>query len=176
MIKTVVRRIEGRVKTLQAVAAVAAISAAGYTTIVKPYLAAPKAVTLACSKIVAKDADSIDCDGQELRLIGDGVPGISGVDAPEIKNAKCDAERELGVLAKDVVSSLLPSLRRIEDTGIRDNYRRPLVRLRMKSGTLIETELLRQGLMVIWTPSYVSDWCGEIDTSYNHLTRGDKDG
>lgn len=176
MIRAVVRRVEGRVKTLQAVAAIAAISAAGYSTIVKPYLAAPKAVILACTKLVVKDADSLDCDGQELRLVGDGVPGISGVDAPEITNAKCDAERELGVLAKAAVVSLLPSLKRIEDTGIRDALRRPLVRLRMKGGALMESELLRQGLMVIWTPGYVAGWCGEVDTSYNQRNRGDRDG
>lgn len=156
------RAVERHVKLLQAGAAVIAIGTALYSLAVKPYLMAAPVLEMVCDKLTAKDADSMDCDGQELRLIGDGTPGLTGIDAPEVAHAKCAKERELGVLAVATVNSLLPAVRRVEDTGIRDPYLRPLVRLRMKDRTLLEHELLRRGLAVIWTPAYVPRWCDEI--------------
>lgn len=150
------------VRIMQATAATVAICSAVYSLGLKPYLAQVPVVVMECESLKVLDADSPMCDAQELRLIGDGVPGITGIDSPEVGHAKCARERELGLLAKATVESLLPGLKHVEDTGIRDPYLRPLVRLRMKDKTLVEHELLKRGLAVIWTSAYVPRWCDTV--------------
>ena len=39
---------------------------------------------LACTALVAIDGDTVACDRALLRLLGDGTPFVSGVDAPEL--------------------------------------------------------------------------------------------
>jgi endonuclease YncB( thermonuclease family) len=164
MTKTIIRFFDSRARTLQAIAAVLAISSGAYSLLLKPYLFAPSVQVMACRTLLAKDGDSLDCDGVELRLIGDGSPGLSGIDAPEVDHAKCGRETVLGLRALATVAALLPNVKQVEDVGIRDNYLRPLVRLRLKNGDLVEHVLLRNGLAVIWTPAYVPRWCDDIGT------------
>ena len=38
------------------------------------------ATILSCSPLVAVDGDTIKCSGQNMRLIGDGIPCRSGID------------------------------------------------------------------------------------------------
>lgn len=159
MIKKVVRLVEGRVKMLQAMAAVIAMATAGYSWFVKPYIAREPVVVRPCQNLVVMDADSVQCDGVELRLIGDGEPGLTGIDAPEVLHAKCNRERLLGEAAATLMRRTVYHLKHVEDVGIVDNYQRPLVRLRLKDGTLAEHVLLKRGMAVIWTPSYVARWC-----------------
>lgn len=63
---------------------------------------------LVCASLTAVDGDTVKCDGQNLRDMGDGAPFVSGYDTPEIgKNADCDAENALGEKAKRRMAELL---------------------------------------------------------------------
>lgn len=50
---------------------------------------------LVCTALTVTDGDTVRCDGQLLRMLGDGLPNQSGIDTPEIRRARCAAEREL---------------------------------------------------------------------------------
>lgn len=122
------------------------------------------ATIITCMQLSAVDGDTIKCDGQNMRLIGDGVPYESGVDTPETGNrAKCVRERMLGEEAKLRLAELLrePGVR-IEDVGERDatHERRPLVRVRLSNGKLAESILLQEGHAVKWRPKMKKPWCG----------------
>jgi micrococcal nuclease len=110
------------------------------------------AITLiACADLRVIDGDTIKCDGQNMRLLGDGEPYVSGVDAPETGNrAKCDQERRLARDAKQRLSQLLktPGIT-IEDSGARDTTQQmqPLVRLRLPDGTFAETIMIQRKAM-----------------------------
>ncbi|WAX97309.1 thermonuclease family protein [Aminobacter sp. NyZ550] len=119
---------------------------------------------LACVQLVAVDGDTIKCNGENMRLIGDGVPFKSGIDTPEIgSHAKCARENMLGQEAKKRLAQLLRSPGvRIEDTGVRDKTekRRRLVRMRLGDGQLAEHILLEEGYAVRWAPKMKRSWCG----------------
>lgn len=122
------------------------------------------ATVISCLHLTAVDGDTIKCDGQNMRLIGDGVPFKSGIDTPETGGrAKCNRERILGKEAKKRLAELLrePGVR-IEGTGKVDNtgQRRPLVRVRLGNGQLAEDILLREGHAIIWRPKVKRPWCG----------------
>jgi endonuclease YncB( thermonuclease family) len=117
---------------------------------------------IACADLRVVDGDTIKCDGQNMRLLGDGEPFVSGIDAPETSRAKCDQERKLGNEAKQRLSQLLktPGIK-IEDSGARDTtqQKRPLVRLRLPDGRFAETIMIQEGYAVVWTPGYKRMWC-----------------
>lgn len=122
------------------------------------------ATILSCSTLSAVDGDTIRCNGQNMRLIGDGVPFKTGIDTPETGGrAKCERERMLAKAAKQRLAELIqdPDLR-IEDTGFRDktSQRRPLVRIRLSDGKLAENILLAEGLAIVWRPKVKRPWCG----------------
>ncbi|MBL9045961.1 MAG: thermonuclease family protein [Tabrizicola sp.] len=116
---------------------------------------------LICASLSAVDGDTVKCDGQNLRDMGDGAPFVSGYDTPEIgKNANCDRENALGKKAKRRMAELLrtPGLT-IEDSGKIDRYDRPLVVLRLPDGRTIGSVMLAEGLAVEWRPGGDFDWC-----------------
>jgi len=122
------------------------------------------ATILSCSTLSAVDGDTIRCNGQNMRLIGDGVPFKTGIDTPEMGGrAKCERERMLAKAAKQRLAELIqdPDLR-VEDTGFRDktSQRRPLVRIRLSDGKLAENILLAEGLAIVWRPKVKRPWCG----------------
>lgn len=116
---------------------------------------------LVCASLSAVDGDTVKCDGQNLRDMGDGAPFVSGYDTPEIRNANCEREKVLGQKAKRRMAELLsaPGLI-IEDSGEVDRYDRPLVVLRLPDGRTIGSILQAEGLAVEWRPSGDFDWCG----------------
>lgn len=118
------------------------------------------AVVLSCSSLVAIDGDTIRCGTERMRDMGPGSPNKSGYDAPEIRNAKCAKERLLGEQAKLRMQELLDQRgTRVEDSGVRDRYGRPLVVVRLGNGTTAGEVLMREGYAVRWTPRYRSNWC-----------------
>lgn len=122
------------------------------------------ATVIACAPLKVVDGDTISCSGQNMRLIGDGVPFKTGIDTPETGGrAKCERERMLAKAAKARLAELIqdPGLR-IEDTGFRDktSQRRPLVRIRLSDGKLAENILLAEGLAIVWRPKVKRPWCG----------------
>lgn len=61
-----------------------------------------------CGSLTAVDGDTVRCDGQLMRLLGEGVPYISGIDTPEIGiHVKCLKERKLALIAKGRLQELL---------------------------------------------------------------------
>ena len=116
---------------------------------------------ITCAALMAVDGDTIKCDGQNMRPMGDGAPYVSGFDTPELsRNADCPAENHLGLRAAMRMSELLqtPGLV-IEDSGEVDRFDRPLVWLRLPDGRTIGSVLIAEGLAVEWAPDYRADWC-----------------
>lgn len=119
------------------------------------------ATVLSCSSLVAVDGDTIRCGTERMRDMGPGSPAKSGYDAPEISRAKCAKERLLGEQAKRRMQELLDQRgTRIEDSGKRDRYGRPLVVIRLGNGTTAGEILMQEGYAVRWTPRYRPNWCG----------------
>jgi hypothetical protein len=53
-----------------------------------------------CASLSVVDGDTVKCDGQNMLLLGEGVPYVSGIDTPEIgSHAKCINERKLALIA-----------------------------------------------------------------------------
>ncbi|OIP87333.1 MAG: hypothetical protein AUK37_01655 [Rhodobacterales bacterium CG2_30_65_12] len=117
---------------------------------------------IACALLTVHDGDTVRCDGELMRIIGDGAPYVSGVDTPELSpHAECPEEHQMGVIAAARLAELVatPGLT-VEDSGERDRYGRPLVRLRLADGRTAGQVLLEEGLAVVWTPGYSAAWCG----------------
>ncbi|WP_236771154.1 thermonuclease family protein [Agrobacterium tumefaciens] len=118
---------------------------------------------VSCASLIVIDGDTIKCDGQNLRLLGGGVPFKSGVDAPEMgSRAKCDYERDLALKAKARLKELLlAGVPRIEDSGARDRTqsRRPLVNIYLPDGREAGQVLMSEGLAREWRPKHHIDWC-----------------
>ena len=117
---------------------------------------------MTCAVLLAVDGDTVKCDGQNLRPMGDGAPFVSGFDAPEIgRFADCPEEHRLGVRAFARMSELLqlPGLV-VEESREIDRFGRPLVVLRLPDGRTLGSILIEEGLAVEWTPDYRASWCG----------------
>lgn len=118
------------------------------------------ATVLSCSSLVAIDGDTIRCGTERMRDMGPGEPNRSGYDAPEIRNAQCAKERLLGEQAKIKLQELLDQHgTRVEDSGKRDRYGRPLVVVRLGNGVTAGEVLMREGYASRWQPGYRSGWC-----------------
>lgn len=122
------------------------------------------AVLMTCLALFALDGDNINCDGVNLRDMGDGTPFESGYDTPEMYGflPKCDSERELGIKARARLTELLstPDLQ-IWDSGEVDEFGRPLVWVRMPAGTSVASIMIEEGLARPTTPGYEPNWCAE---------------
>lgn len=118
---------------------------------------------VSCASLIVVDGDTIKCDGQNMRLLGGGVPFKSGVDAPEMGNrAKCEFERDLALESKARLKELLlAGVPRIEDSGTRDRTqsRRPLVNIYLPDGREAGQVLMSEGLAREWRPKHHIDWC-----------------
>jgi endonuclease YncB( thermonuclease family) len=114
-----------------------------------------------CATLLAVDGDTVKCDGQNLRPMGNGAPYVSGFDAPELgQYADCPAEARRGFHAAARMADLLltPGLV-VLDSGQVDRYRRPLVVLQLPDGKTIGQVLIDEGHAVAWEPGYKSAWC-----------------
>lgn len=120
---------------------------------------------VACASLVVIDGDTIKCDGQNMRLLGGGVPFKSGVDAPEMgSRAKCDYERDMALKAKARLKELLlAGVPRIEDSGARDRTqsRRPLVNIYLADGREAGQVLMSEGFAKPWRPKARIAWCDD---------------
>ena len=118
------------------------------------------ATMLSCTSLVAVDGDTIRCGTERMRDMGPGSPNKSGYDAPEIGKAQCARERLLGEQAKLRLQELLDQRgTRVEDSGKRDRYGRPLVVVRLGNGVTAGEVLMRDGYAVRWQPGYRPTWC-----------------
>lgn len=137
------------------------IGAAAAFTLFPVILTAGQGVS--CASLIVIDGDTIKCDGQNMRLLGGGVPFKSGVDAPEMgSRAKCDYERDLALKAKARLKELLfAGVPRIEDSGARDRTqsRRPLINILLPDGREAGQVLMSEGLAREWRAKHRIDWC-----------------
>jgi len=121
---------------------------------------------LMCASLFAVDGDTIKCreTGELMRLLGSGVPFVSGIDTPEIgSHAKCLKERKLALLAKGRLKELLKPGVRIEWGGAVDKTQRhrKLVNLYDPQGREIGALLLSEGFAREWRAGEKVDWCNE---------------
>ncbi|PCD66834.1 thermonuclease family protein [Rhizobium phaseoli] len=121
-----------------------------------------------CASLTAVDGDTVKCDGQNMRLLGEGVPFVSGIDTPEIgSHAKCFKERKLALIAKGRLKELLAEKGlRVMFSGAVDKTQthRPLVNIYRVNGEEIGKKLLLEGFARPWNPRRRSDWCSETLT------------
>lgn len=114
---------------------------------------------LVCALIAVVDGDTVKCDGQSVRLLGDGAPNISGFDTPETYRPDCQKELELGRAATARMSELVSQAVGIEDTGVRDRFGRILGSLVLNDGRTAGSVLLEEGHAVVWQPGDSANWC-----------------
>ncbi|MFK0330728.1 thermonuclease family protein [Rhizobium sp. NPDC090275] len=121
------------------------------------------ATLLVCASLTVVDGDTVTCDGQNLRLLGEGVPFQSGIDSPEIgSHAKCMKERKLALLAKGRLKEILAEVGlTVEFYGVKDKTpaRRPLVNIYRNDGSEVGQTLLKEGFARTWRPGHRNDWC-----------------
>ncbi|HEY7646628.1 MAG TPA: thermonuclease family protein [Hyphomicrobiales bacterium] len=85
---------------------------------------------------------------------------LLGFDAPETHFAKCDAERELGKLAKERLQELLATSEiRVIESGKRDRYGRTLAQL-TANGHDVGEILIGEGLARPYHGERRASWCG----------------
>ena len=95
-----------------------------------------------------------------MRIMGDGQPFKSGVDAPEIRKAGCARERLLGEQAKLRLSELLQiDGMKVVDSGERDRFKRPLIWVTLPDGRTAGAILVLEGYAVRWKPGSSHSWC-----------------
>ncbi|MEC8628931.1 MAG: thermonuclease family protein [Pseudomonadota bacterium] len=112
-----------------------------------------------CALIAVVDGDTVKCDGQNIRLLGDGKPNVVGFDTPETFRPKCQQELELGRAATARMAELVELAVGIEDSGKRDRYGRVLGSLILSNGKTAGHVLLEEGHAVVWEPGYRANWC-----------------
>lgn len=86
---------------------------------------------LISASLFAVDGDSIKCDGMNMRLLGNGIPFVSGIDALEIRGTRCEQDR----------------------------FRRPLIRAMNSDGETVGSILIEERLAFAWRPDHQIDWC-----------------
>lgn len=101
----------------------------------------------------AIDGDTIEISGETIRLLN--------IDTPEIRHAQCDAERQLGLVAKQRMQALLNAgpltIRRGDGGRMTDKYGRTLAVVAV-DGEDIGTILIAEGLARPWTGRR-RPWC-----------------
>jgi endonuclease YncB( thermonuclease family) len=118
---------------------------------------------LICVSLIAVDGDTVKCDGENMRLLGQGVPFVSGIDTPEMgSRAKCEKERKLALLAKYRLKDLLKGGELVVVySGVRDKTqtRRKLIDIYDADGNELGHKLLTEGFARPWYPEHKIDWC-----------------
>jgi endonuclease YncB( thermonuclease family) len=99
------------------------------------------------------DGDTIEAPfGVKYRLLG--------FDTPEIFHSKCDAELELGMVAKERLEELLASGEvRVIESGRTDKYRRTLAHVEV-DGRDVGEILIGEGLARPYKGERRKSWCG----------------
>jgi micrococcal nuclease len=116
---------------------------------------------IVCATLVAVDGDTIKCDGQLIRDMGDGAPFVSGYDTGELRSYRCPEELALAKRARDRMRELIktPGLQIIDSGEVDERWKRPLVSIRLPDGRSIGSILIAEGLAAVWSPDYEPRWC-----------------
>lgn len=101
---------------------------------------------LADQRVVIIDGDTVDIDGERIRILN--------IDAPETRRSRCEEELILGLRAKQRLAELLRDkpvvIDRCESSGrCTDRYGRTLARLYTPDGD-VGRILIAEGLAQLW--------------------------
>jgi endonuclease YncB( thermonuclease family) len=103
-------------------------------------------------------------DGDTVELIcgsGSEPARLQGLDTPETRDARCEAERALGKQAAARLRGWVQVARPgIADLG-HDKYRRRLIRLRLDDEDVAE-RMIAEGLAVAYDGGARIDWCARL--------------
>ena len=116
------------------------------------------ATLIVCTTLTVSDGDTLKCDGQLLRLLGEGTPHVVGIDTPELRTWKCEKERRLARLAKFRLRELVSGPVKIVALD-HDRSGRPLVNVYLPDGREVGKMLLREGFAREWRKGHKVDWC-----------------
>ena len=118
-------------------------------------------VILFCMALSVYDGDTVRCDGQRLRLLGEGVVDVRGIDTPELSKWKCEKERRLAKIARTRLKQLVDGKKvKIVSFGPGRGDTRPLVNIYLPDGREVGQILLQEGHAQVWMPKRKVDWCG----------------
>jgi endonuclease YncB( thermonuclease family) len=118
---------------------------------------------LTCLSLAAIDGDTISCDGVEMEDVGPGEPNVSGYAAPRLDLPACAREELWAAQAKVILQDLLDAAGTVvEDSGRRDRYGLPLVRVKLADGRTAGEEMIRLGYAVAWKPGEIFAWCNAL--------------
>lgn len=109
----------------------------------------PKAIRDARKKIRVVDGDTLEFEGEIIRL--------ANIDAPETHRAKCQAEKLLGEQAAGYLETMLSNLK-IKRIG-KDKYGRTLAYLQMLDRVDVGETLVRIGVAVPYSGGKRHNWC-----------------
>ena len=86
-------------------------------------------IIMVCAALTVVDGDTVKCDGQKLRLLGEGIVDVRGIDTPELRTWKCEKERRLARLARARLKQLLAGeeIRIVAEGFDKTPDKRPLV-------------------------------------------------
>ncbi len=109
--------------------------------------------TLSASEVIAVDGDTIDHGDDRYRLIG--------FDTPETFRAQCEAERALGLKAKDRLTEIIQTSGQIElviqpDLDVHDRF----LAVGRSGGLEIGKTLISEGLARPNSGGKRGSWCG----------------
>ncbi|NOE20524.1 MULTISPECIES: thermonuclease family protein [Ruegeria] len=110
-------------------------------------------ITLSASEVIAVDGDTIDHGDDRYRLIG--------FDTPETFRAQCEAERALGLKAKDRLTEIIQTSGQIElviqpDLDVHDRF----LAVGRSGGQEIGKTLISEGLARPYSGGKRGSWCG----------------
>lgn len=113
-----------------------------------------------CMVLSVYDGDTVRCDGQRLRLLGEGTVDVRGIDTPELSRKRCERELDLGRQAKARLKQLIDGKKvKIVSFGPGRGDTRPLVNIYLPDGREAGQILLKEGHARVWLPDRKNDWC-----------------
>jgi len=120
-----------------------------------------RAETVDGRRIVIIDGDTIDVQGERIRILN--------IDAPESFRSRCEAELKLALRTKERLAQLLRSGPVEINREGQDRYRRTLATIRIREGD-VGRILVRESLALRWQEGPAAKeyrlkvWCGQKST------------
>ena len=116
---------------------------------------------MVCAALTVVDGDTVKCDGRKLRLLGQGIVDVRGIDTPELRTWKCEKERRLAKLARTRLKQLLEGekVKIVAEGFDKTPDKRPLVNIYLSDGSEVGTILLKEGFAREWRPRHKVNWC-----------------
>ncbi len=102
------------------------------------------------------DTCYVTVDGTETKI------RLLELDTPEISKPKCEAEKTLGLEARDYVNNLIENASMIEfKTDYKKDYFGRILSYLIIDGEDVSEKLVERGLGVVYDRNNKKDWCSE---------------